>query len=299
MKRKCGFWIAVLGIAILVLSNFANNMRSVDVCITSPAGEKYKISMSIRDKKSLEKFFRCLVLEDGMGYTLLGQKPISLGAYQYFCAGLSLEDLYSTLLPENRKMQKGWNTWLKYRHHFENPHFAFWVEQSPWIENGRIILFINRNRFHQVIQKHASDFQAVLNTKNLSGFLDEKTMRPLFKLGLRGHEGLIGTLLGYGRDNAWLFYERNQGKKVYLSSAWEQPLENYTIISTIKNYLSSERRNNLSIHLLYPSFVANLDSEETQALKKEYHESRQKLLDHYQGKDFLETTLSLLKYGKT
>lgn len=149
-----------------------------------------------------------------------------------------------------------------------------------------------------MIQRHASDFQAVLNTKDLSEFLDEKTMRPLFKLGLRGHEGLIGTLLGYGRDNAWLFYERSQGKKVHLSSAWEQSLENYTIISIIKNYLSSKRRNNLSIHLLYPSFVANLDSEETQELKKEYHESRQRILDYYQGKDFLEATLSLLKYGR-
>ncbi|MCB1107825.1 MAG: hypothetical protein KDK76_07000 [Chlamydiia bacterium] len=122
-------------------------------------------------------------------------------------------------------------------------------------------------------------------------------MRPLFKMGLKGHEGLIGTLLGYGRGNAWLFYERSQGKKVHLSSAWKQSLENYTVIGMIKNYLSSERRNDLSAHLLYPSFVADLDSEETQALKKEYQESRQRILDHYQGKDFLETTLSLLKYG--
>ncbi|MCP5505727.1 MAG: hypothetical protein H7A38_02460 [Chlamydiales bacterium] len=255
------------------------------------------MAMPEKDKKCLEKFFRCLILEDGMGYTLLGKKPVSLGAYQYLSTGINLENLYAVLLPENRKLQKGWRIWSKYRHHFENPNFSIWVEQSPWIENSKIILLVNRKSFNRIVQKHASDFREIIEVSNLTGILDEKTMRPLFKLGLKGHEGLIGTLLGYGRNNAWLFYQRDQGKDVHLSSAWENNLENYTIMSMIKNYLFSKRRNDLSIQLNYPSFVANLDSEETESLKNEYEETRQRILDHYRGKDFLETTLSLLKYG--
>ncbi len=43
--------------------------------------------------------------------------------------------------------------------------------------------------------------------------------------------------------------------------------------------------------------MADPDSSETQALKKEFLEVRQKILDYYKGKDFFEATLSLLLDG--
>ena len=43
-----------------------------------------------------------------------------------------------------------------------------------------------------------------------------------------------------------------------------------------------------------PSFAGDPNSEESLALKTEYLLTKQKVMDYYKGKDFLEATLSLL-----
>jgi hypothetical protein len=49
--------------------------------------------------------------------------------------------------------------------------------------------------------------------------------------------------------------------------------------------------------MLLPPFVGNKDSTETIALKQKYLTARQKIINYYQGKPFLEATLSLLVNG--
>jgi hypothetical protein len=47
-------------------------------------------------------------------------------------------------------------------------------------------------------------------------------------------------------------------------------------------------------HCSCPSFAGDPNSEESLALKTEYLLTKQKVLDYYKNKDFLEATLSLL-----
>jgi len=298
MKRQIKYYFFFFVIAGVVSCVSIVRMRPVEVCVTSPEGLIFKISMPEADRKILERFFLYLIVEDGFGYTLLGNKPVSLSSYRSWRSYSNLTDLYSIFTPDNMKIRKGWKIWGKYKHYFQNYHYSFWVEQSPWIKNGMIIVLANKEHLSHVVQMYSLDFQKVLNTTDLTRFLDNEKSRPLFKVGLKGHEGLIGTVLGYGRGNAWLFFEKQQGKEVKLDFLWEKNLTTLSYKTMIREIFSPSRKKDLSSHLSYPIFAANLGSKETNCLKKEYHASRKVILDYYDGKDFLEATLSLLKYGK-
>jgi hypothetical protein len=51
--------------------------------------------------------------------------------------------------------------------------------------------------------------------------------------------------------------------------------------------------------LMYPTFMADINTEETKQLKLEYLQTREKILDFYKGKNFLEATLELLADRKS
>ena len=126
----------------------------------------------------------------------------------------------------------------------------------------------------------------------MDGFqlLREAKNRSLMNEVLEGHQGLIGIVLGYGRDNAWQFLE---GCKNRTAIGWvwgeednyfgEESLESDL---TLANYYLS--------HYSCPSFAGDPNSVESLTLKTEYILTKQKVMDYYKDKDFLEATLSLL-----
>ena len=109
---------------------------------------------------------------------------------------------------------------------------------------------------------------------------------------LKNHDGLIGTLLGYGRDNAWLYYRRGQGENIHLETAWETEILDQMVVQLSKKDWTLEDWDFTDLY--FPSFVAIRDSEETKKLRDLYAESRQQFIEYYEGKNFLEATLSIL-----
>jgi hypothetical protein len=116
---------------------------------------------------------------------------------------------------------------------------------------------------------------------------------------LKSHEALIGTVFGFGRDNSWLFEDKNHVKKI---SSWA-PLWEEDVYDFFKNRPTFAWKwfgfcsDNLTEVLGYPTCLANPDSMETQALKERFLETRQKIIDYYKEKKFFETTLSILING--
>ncbi|MCP5505787.1 MAG: hypothetical protein H7A38_02765 [Chlamydiales bacterium] len=236
--------------------------------------------MPRRDKKRLEYFFKHAILHNDYGYTLLGDKPVSLCAYRKISFSSDVMNNYSVLLPHNIRMGLGWKTWKKHAHHFNLKHFALWEEESPWIHNGVVIVLANQEKVNQTYEMFKEDFQRF--GKGID--LKRVTIEPLLKEQLRSHEGLIGTILGYGRDNAWLYASR---KGYSMSEAlWEDEIE--------KQLLKQFQGKTLAEKLGYPQFIADVDSMETRRLKEKYKKARKVILQTYEGKDFLETTLNLL-----
>jgi|JI10StandDraft_1071094.scaffolds.fasta_scaffold05214_12 hypothetical protein len=246
-------------------------MRIVTLSVLGSDGQSLSIGLPLRDKKRLEYFFRKLILYDDFGYTLLGNKPVSLSAYRQFSFSSDLIGIYSALLPPNIKMKLGWKAWKKYECYFNLKRFALWEEESPWIKNGSIILLANKEKFAEVYHQYQEDFQRVGSHVDLNRVHET----PLMIKQLNGHEGLIGTILGYGRTNAWLYHSHDKCSEV--PSLWEKEIEE-----------------GMTKQLGYPEFIADVHSNETKCLKEDYKKTREVILHTYEGKDFLETTLSLL-----
>lgn len=300
MKKVSKWILSIFGVSAALIGAFEiNKNRSVTVNVPNPLGPAFAVTIAQKEKEKLESFFRKVILKDDFGYTLLGEKPVSLSSYREVVFPISLGQLYSALTPENIEIKNGWKTWLNYSHLFKNSKYSIWSEESPWIDNGIVILLVNNQSLDTIINEHADDFKDVLkrNAINVNGLLKEAKTTPLLKGVLMAHEGLIGTVLGYGRNNAWLFEKNLKEKNIPLSRAWSEEIEQFMCERISNKPVLSKKIISISNYLFYPQFQADPTSLETKKLKEEYLFTRKLIIDYYEGKDFLETTLSLLKYG--
>ncbi len=249
-----------------------------------------------------------MMIRDVGGYTLFGAKPMHMfNFYKPFSISKS-EFFFSSIRPNNLRIYRDWKTWQKYQHLLEKSEFVFWAEKNPCWEKRSIpdnpsvsIFFIHKKELEKAINAHLKDFQKVLKRQNIAceELLLETKDKSFFNEVLRGHEGLIGILFGYGRDNAWLFEEKMHGKTVPLSSLWEKELYEHFLMrrSCFIWSFFGICSNEFSQILDYPSFAADPNSDETKQLKEKYLATREKILSYYKNKDFLEATLSILING--
>lgn len=304
-KKK---WIHLfVGSCILFLLWEFHQNRKVELCIPSIQGKNYVLIVPWKDKKNLDYLFRTMFALDSGSYTLFGSKPMSMSCYLTPFSTTSLVIFLESLSPKNLRIYWGWKTWEKYQNLLAKSEFLLWAEENPfwlrWFQPpsaSTSILMVHKERLREMIDAHIADFQTVLNRKTVTceQLLLEARNKPFLKEVLKDHDGLIGTLFGYGRNNAWLFEERNQGKKVPLVSMWGEEVYVFFKNRPTPNWLiygfDSE---DLSENLNYPCFLANPDSLETQELKRKFLDTREKILNYYKNKDFLETTLGLLITG--
>ena len=253
-------------------------------------GIEHVLSLPMRDKKRLLSLMEKLFAEDNFAYTLLGSKPISWASYQApfpFVNWLTFSD---SLKKYNRTMYLGWKTWEKYCHLF---HLDNFFSETPQCYPGSISnLLINEKQFIAVVKKNKNDFEDVLHRKIEDGFqlLREAKNSSLMNEVLEGHQALMRIVLGYGRENSWQFLEKSK-KKDPLGWVWNE--KDYWSGQNRTSQFSSPIEQNLSLYSC-PSFAGDPISEESLALKKDYLQTKQKVLDYYKNKDFLEATLSLL-----
>ena len=167
------------------------------------------------------------------------------------------------------------------------------MENSKYHPGAVSILIINEEQFNAVVTANRQDFQHVLHRDITDGYqlLTEAKNSSLINDVLKGHEALIGIVLGYGRDNSWAFLKGVE-KREPLGWVWDETndwkpgkIRTRLAAITIKDCLSIES---------IPSFAGYPDSEESLALKQDYLLTQQKVIDYYKDKDFLEATLSLL-----
>ncbi len=281
-----------------------NQNREIEVRIPLTKGERI-LKMPLKDKKRLEYLFYDMLVWDVGGYTLFGVKPMHMNGYvKPFCMTYWYRFL-SSIYPQNIRMYLSWKTWKKYEHFFKDSNILLYEEKHPFCkepEDAIAIFLINKERFKVMVLTYNQDFKTVLKKDILSGeeILLQANDKSLFKVTLQNHEGLIGTLFGFGRNNAWLFEERKQGKTVPLSFLWSEDSEEHHFLMNRPDFAWSYFgicSDKLEEVLCYPTFMADPSSEETQNLKRTFRETRQKIIEYYKGKDFLETTLAILLEG--
>ncbi len=258
--------------------------------IPDKSGADFVLKLPRKDRKKLEFLFSQFISYDDFSYCLFGSKPMSLSGYPKPFIYSNWMSFRESIQPRYIKMHLAWKTWLKYRHHFQNPNFVIWKEKSPWWKDeGIIILIANKQKMNFVIQHYAEDFSSVLGeaASSAESLLEKASKRPLFEDVLKCHEGLIGILLGYGRNNAFLFHQRDLGACISLSSIWEEGI--------VKQMSQPEGDMHLVLH--YPCCMVDPNSEETKRLRDEFISTREKIFDYYRHDEYtlLEKTLALLR----
>lgn len=161
-----------------------------------------------------------------------------------------------------------------------------------------MILLMNKQAMASIVDQYEQDFKQVLQREHVSAeeLFIEARGSSLLNGVLQAHEGLIGTLLGYGRDNAWLFSDKQHGKEVILSPLWEPEIDEFMRKQmTCTSLWFSNEDDDVSKQLFYPSFMADPLSMETLLLKQQYLETRNNIIQYYDGAgEFLDATLALL-----
>lgn len=243
-----------------------------------------------KDRVSIAYFFRHAIFWDTYGYVLLGDKPCAITNYKKItCNPFTWLEYLS---PHNLKMKKGWETWKKYEHLFPHPKFDF-LEDDSYLTSAHFIILIHREAFRKKIQAHLNDFQNVLEIENEGEILDKAMTQPLLNQVLRNHDGLIGTLLGYGRNNAWSYHEKSKQLNSFLNKEDQLQMKQFCSQQGFWSFFTGTYCRDL-YHLALPGFAANLNDPETEHLRRVYSNNRDQIIARYQDGDFLETTLTLL-----
>jgi hypothetical protein len=264
---------------IIVLICEWNGSRLVE--IKTPRGA---VLIPSRDKRRIESFLRDFIVYNSGGYTLLGEKPVSFDCFTQPTFRWNLLHLWNAYFPTNWRKYQAWKTFQKYPDLIGCENFVFWEEPSPWVDCVRLVVLANQQALNRVLGENERDFPPIS--------MEELRTKCLLKDILKADEGLIGTVLGYGRNNAWVFKENRSAlpKKSLFSTEIDHLFENKF---AVLNFTFGWPQVPMAEILMYPTFIANPDTPETEKLRNEYLETRTKILKYYEGKDFLSATLEL------
>ncbi len=278
------------GLVIAILLCQYSQSRTISLQYLDQQGTAHTLTLPVKDRKRLAGLMQKLFAEDNFAYTILGSKPVSWATY---LNPLPLSDwtrFHDSFSEHNRTIRSGWKTWEKYRHLFPSAHL--WVESPKCYPGWISILIVNEDQFNAVVNKNKNDFQEVLCREIVDGYqlIREAKNRSLTNEVLEGHQGLIGIVLGYGRDNSWQFLEGCKNRTP-IGWVWGEE-DSYFAEESIESDITLTDYY-LSLYSC-PSFAGDPNSAESLALKTEYILTKQRTMDYYKDKDFLEATLSLL-----
>ena len=253
-------------------------------------------AISSEDRSTLEAFFRLFMLKEGGSYVLFGSKPVSFTTFSV-SKGEGMGEAIFRYNHENKILQEGWQVWEKYLPIFESKKFAFKCKKIN--QNRFEIVLINRDRFSEVVKRNLKHFQMVLGNEIeprslLKAYLEKD--QSLFGL-LHEHHALLGTLLGFGTRNSWLFHETTDLRFEDVNALGKHPLKKIVFPPPRSDkYLLEpafiEKNHRKCFKLFYlPFFLADMSSEETQQLRKQYVQQQKTIHEAYSKGNFLEVTL--------
>lgn len=266
-------------------------------------------SIPIDDRIHLEEFFRILVADNHFGYTLFGDKPVSLAGY---FVNMPIENvLLSGILVDRFCFLLA--VWQKYQHLFPSLSFIL-LDQPQSNSNLRNFLLINKSSFIRVIQENLACFRKILgkdvSPQSLLKALEQSNAN-LEEL-CNYHENLLGILLGYGAHNALLYSQRDlilkdrdwlQKIPQDLHKPISKPSVGFNSIEEellfLWNHLKIEKDFANPLCVILPvQFAKDPSHEQSIKLKKKYNILRKKISLIYQQKDFLEIVLTQLSGKK-
>lgn len=228
-------------------------------------------SIPEKDLNNIRFFFSHLVHDTPAPYTLFGDKPISI-----IECPITKNPFFISHSSKVCMLHKSFEIWKKYSHLFPSKNYCF-VENHEFDKGRYCIVLINKQSCLEIIEKNLSLFHEILEEKLKASEILRciESSNDLFQT-LKYHQGLLGLLLGFGKNNAFAFHELYVNKRP---------------IKKLK-FFNSEAYDPLLIFRVL-NFAVIEDDLETICLKKTYQKQRELIIAHYQ-KDYLITTLERL-----
>lgn len=290
------FWLAscllllVLG-GIFYFNGFHKQYDIAKVLKTLPS----------EDKEVLESFFQCLH-RNTFSYVLFGDKPMSICSFLQMEMGHPqtyrlydfMDSSMGRLSSPNLTKVRGWEVWKKYRQFFPSTNFILLENR----DSERVTLvMINKQALLRIVEENIEDFRDVLGVEVTPQIILDRCIKSnsIFKDVLKCHNGLFGTLLGYGRHNAFLFSRREQistQESVLPSPEFSTVGEECRYIDgKLKRFDENGIPDFNPLLMTLPMFVADHEHPETQQLKIKYKQQYKNIIKEYEKGDFLEITL--------
>lgn len=314
----------ILGISFLIFFLFGcqkqveNGKNICNILSLIPDGERAEI----------ESFFAFLVCNNECAYTLFGNKPATV-------VDVSLDFLSMWYLchpDEYIALEKGWLAWEKYSSLFSSDFFVIKENKSS---TTRQLFFINKKSTLCAIREHITTFEDILGASIQPEKLLEELCHPQISCmaTLKDSPILLGILLGYGEHNSRFFAKRSQlcmilhkkmnlpyfnyaqdvlsAKSLFLVNLkWRDDPSDCTLSSCrslaedLNHIVANEEECELEYghyfldRFLSPVFIADRSHPETEELRKEYIDTREKIYQAYSQGRFLEVTLQQWMHPK-
>lgn len=154
----------------------------------------------LEDQQKLEILFHHMMTGDYFACTLFGNKPMTF--QEFYDDPWKMPSPYMVCPYHYYYMDEGWETWAKYRSLFPSSNFI--MAKVPSKVGYAFIILINRAAFKKVFEKNKDVFEHGLGPQITVDQLlhDFEEGNKTFSQVLNEHEGLIGLVLGYGREGS-------------------------------------------------------------------------------------------------
>jgi hypothetical protein len=270
-----------------------------------------KSSLSEKENILMEALLQNMIFERHFGYTLFGNKPVSLTVYPLNSFFDSITFKKSPIFP----IVEAWSTLEKnVLCHLKGNYML--LKQIDHARNQPVfrIIMINKSRFLETVTEHLDLFCELLGKKiTPKELLDEVIHNQRSLWDILNNDALYGILLGYGKENSLAFKRRLDLGQVF-ESAFRKPHPSpppfcpkpskgfqsaeEEFLYFEKQHCSFDIQQSPLSPLVPPAFMTMKNDEKTKELTKEYKETFKQIVAIYAKGDFLSITLDRLNAEK-
>lgn len=235
-------------------------------------------NLSPQEKKDLAVFFNYANLFCQYPYTLVGYKPMSICNFLQASKDLPKVLRKDYERPKHRAfadtLERGHRAWERYQYLFPLKKCLLIRYHASNSKGMNEIALVHPKLCLAKIEEHLDDFCQILQKSYQPEEIFEILTNPKHEkfYCITQQDRLLGILLGFGRNNAYLFEQNRHEKLKFFTNEWPGWPRKWRL----------------------PGFVSDPTTVETKHLKKLYKEARKFIRWTYFNRADLEVTLALL-----
>ena len=257
---------------ILIFLIFINVLLKADATV-NVSGELKNIPAE--DQEKLSYFFEKLIRQYGFGYTLFGDKPVSLLCW-LVVPDQNKKRPYFTV---NREFIEAYQVWKRHQDKFPSDQYLL-ADRIFCIDKEYVdLVLIQKSEFYKKVDAFPDVFplgytmESFMEDEILENYLNSSNQEK------SNHHIRMGVLLGYGMENAVEFAKKSSGESD------NSDCEDWV---SFKDLINVENKNEYPFP---PTFCVNPKTAETRELVGKYSYTQNKLKKILQKKEFLQIIL--------